>query len=103
MVVLTFFLLFIPGWRLRGTGETVALRYNVYFGVDFVGSWSKLFFYPVFALFVMLVNFAISLGLVKKEKLLAQYFIIAVTPAILLLNMLTLILVLALNLEFVEG
>jgi hypothetical protein len=101
LVLTQFIAVLFPGAYLRAEGVTVALRYNIYFGVDMLGSWSKLFFYPLFAFLILMVNQALSLLVVRKDRLIA-YYILGLTPALLVLNFLNLLFVLVLNLEFIS-
>lgn len=59
--------LVVIGWifsflRLPALGPdaTIPLHYNVFLGIDEVGSWKTLFWLPGFASFVLVVNLLIS-------------------------------------------
>lgn len=84
----------------RKTNELVAIRYNIYFGVDRVGGRHELLFYPVLAALILILNTFLSLIVAKKSKLIL-YYVQAVTAAMLFLNLLTFIFVLIIDLEFI--
>lgn len=96
-----FVLMVYPGLLLRKTSELVAIRYNIYFGVDRVGERLELVFYPALALFILILNTFLSLIVAKKSKLIL-YYVNIVTAVLLFLNLLTFIFVLILNLDFIR-
>ncbi len=94
-------LIVYPGLMLRKTNELVAIRYNIYFGVDRVGGRAELLFYPTLAVLILGVNTFLSLIIAKKSKLIL-YYVQAATAVMLFLNLLTFIFVLIANLEFIK-
>lgn len=46
----------------------IPLHYNIYSGIDIIDLWYKVFIIPAFGLFLLLVNFTISLTLYRREK-----------------------------------
>ncbi len=97
LVICHFILVFFPGWHFRNTGGAVAVRYNIYFGIDLLSGWGALFLYPFTALAVFLINCVTGSVLLKKERLLS-YFFWSITPPLLLINLATFSFVLFLNL-----
>jgi len=57
--------------------ENYFLHYNVIFGVDLVGAWTKLLILPISGFLVILVNFLLALYFFNKDKFLS--FILAIT------------------------
>lgn len=101
MCVILLVVAFISGWKLRVIEEAVAIRYNIYFGVDLVGNWSRLFVYPLLAIGVLVINFFAGSLVYRKTKLLS-YFIAGITPIILIIDTVTLVFVILLNFEFID-
>ncbi|MDP3970306.1 MAG: hypothetical protein Q8P90_01265 [bacterium] len=59
-------------YYLPETENPVVLHYNIYFGIDLIGEWSKLFYIPASGLVILVVNTVFSILLTKKEKLLSS-------------------------------
>ncbi len=72
---------------------SIPLHYNIFFGIDRVGLWYETFYYPAFALLLMLVNFVIGSYLFPKDKYLSYYlcYISTLCNAIVFLSLLTLL------------
>lgn len=51
----------------------IPLHVNVYFGVDYIDSWYKVFFLPAFGLWAIATNFVITYLLYLKERLLSYF------------------------------
>ena len=54
----------------------VILHYNLFFGVDYLGEYYKIFFIPLVGLLLLLGNGAASFWLYFREKLAAYFLII---------------------------
>ncbi len=54
--------------------QPIILHYNVYFGVDAIGDWKNVFFFPALAVAVFGVNVVLSRFFFYKEKLAAYLF-----------------------------
>ena len=63
------------------------LHYNIYFGFDILGNWTKLFIFPGFVLFLSLVNLFLSIYFWTKNRS-WSYFLLTL---ILLSNLITFI------------
>lgn len=57
--------------------EPLALRYNIFFGIDLIGPWWHVFLYPLIGLGIILVNFTVSYLTYLKEKLISIFFALA--------------------------
>lgn len=63
---------------LRRVDFPIILHYNVYFGVDVIGSWWQVYFLPLIGLLILLINS--SLGYLfydKKERTVAHLLMLA--------------------------
>lgn len=56
----------------------IILHYNVYFGVDILGSWKEVFFSPAIGMILFLVNFLLAAYFYKsKERIISYLLLIA--------------------------
>ena len=62
--------------RIMPQEQSIALHYNIYFGIDLVGPWWYLLLHPLAAAAVLLVNGVLSVILLRREKILS-YFLTA--------------------------
>ncbi|MBI5221361.1 MAG: hypothetical protein HY979_00965 [Candidatus Magasanikbacteria bacterium] len=58
---------------VRATTDSVFLHYNVVFGVDLIGEWWKVFYIPLSALGIFLLNFGLSWWLYGQDKILGRF------------------------------
>ncbi len=63
---------------LRPTQDIVALHYNVYFGIDLLGSRGALWWLPVVALTLTIFNIVTALFVWRRDRVLS-YFVAAGT------------------------
>lgn len=68
-------------WALVYFGVTptetpIILHYNVYFGVDSIGSWKQVYLLPAVGLVVILANFILSLYFYHKKERIAAYVLL---------------------------
>ncbi len=82
--------------RVAKTAGTIPLHYNIYFGVDAIGSWWQLLIVPAFATLVFLVNMAIALWQREQDRLIPGLLLVSTVVTALLLD-LALVFVLLLN------
>jgi len=72
---------------IKFTVEPIPLHYNIYYGIDLIGNWYKIFYIPFFGLLIIFINFIFSSIIYGREKIIS-YFLTAITifsQAILLL------------------
>jgi len=63
---------------IRPVDFPIILHYNVYFGVDVIGSWWQMYFMPLIGLLILLVNaFLGYLFYQKKERIAAHLLMLA--------------------------
>lgn len=55
----------------------IFLHYNVYFGIDNIGQWSKTFIIPLLGLFIILFNNLLAYNFYLKEKLISQVLVVS--------------------------
>jgi hypothetical protein len=54
--------------------DQIFLHYNILFGVDLIGEWSRVFLVPLFGLFLILFNAAIGWIFFSNNKFISQVF-----------------------------
>lgn len=64
-------------WQTKDFSGHIALHYNIYFGIDLLGSWFNLFYLPALGLAIFLFNLAIGAISFEREKMLG-YFLVGV-------------------------
>lgn len=75
---LNYYIWYIINYYIDFSKSSHVLHYNVYFGIDLLGSPLNLFFAPVIGLLVFLVNLIFSFYIYnpKKNSLLLSYFLL---------------------------
>ena len=74
LMVLTVGLIF---WKLAPIGrelDVIPLHYNVYFGVDLLGRWYRVFLLPAMGLVLFAANALFARALWEKEHVLSFFF-----------------------------
>ena len=64
--------------KIKPQSEPVYLHYNIYFGVDLIGEWYKIFLMPFIGLVIYFINLYLSYIIYKREKIIS-YIIIGIT------------------------
>ena len=77
--------------------ERVFLHYNIIFGVDLLGSWWKIYLFPLAGILVAFINYGLSFFLYKIDKFLSallsfwalffHFFLLAVIILLVRLNL----------------
>lgn len=63
-------------FRAIPTTDSVPLHYSLTFGIDWLGSWGKLFTYPVFGLLMIVFNTWLAVVMYSINKFLAILLLI---------------------------
>ncbi|MDD4995649.1 MAG: hypothetical protein PHW53_04285 [Patescibacteria group bacterium] len=58
---------------LSGEGAFLPLHYNIYFGIDLIGAWYKIFAIPGAGTVFFIVNCVLAAIFYKKEKVLSYF------------------------------
>jgi len=67
--------LYFKFYPLKDAGELLPLHYNIYFGIDFVGKWYKIFVMPLLGVFFIVVNFILADIIYLRDKI-VSYFLL---------------------------
>lgn len=81
---------------LAGQADFLSLHYNIYFGIDLIGSWYKIFTVPIVGLIFLIINIFLITVLFRREKFLS-YFLAACNFLISLGLLVALTLIVLLN------
>ncbi len=54
----------------------IILHYNVYFGVDMIGDWKRVFLLPLIGLFLYILNSFLSLFFYEKKERIAGHILL---------------------------
>lgn len=76
--------------------EPLFLHYNIYFGVDLIGEWYRIFYVPGAALLIILVNFLLSVVICRKD-LTAIRIILGTTVVVQIISLISVLFLIRLN------
>ncbi len=62
-------------FRIPIQTEPLALRYNIYTGINLIGPWYNVYFFPLAGLGIIIFNFALAKIIFKKDKLAAHFLV----------------------------
>lgn len=65
--------LYLNFWPLRETRGILPLHYNIYFGIDFVGEWYKIFIVPATGIFFIIINFLVADIVYLRDKVVSYF------------------------------
>jgi len=71
-------------FRIDITDEPIALHYNVYFGINLIGSWYQAYVQPIIGIIVIVANNFLAYVVYKRERV-ASYILIFVSVVIQLI------------------
>ncbi|PJE75829.1 hypothetical protein COV04_02700 [Candidatus Uhrbacteria bacterium CG10_big_fil_rev_8_21_14_0_10_48_11] len=71
-------------YRFLPREDALSLHYNVYFGIDFLGSWQTAMLLPAAALALLLINITLGVFVWRRDKV-TSYFLATGTVAVMLL------------------
>lgn len=94
--VLNLLIWLVIYWQIKPNTESVFLHYNIYFGIDAIGSYAQLYYLSLSGLIIFLLNLIISFIIYKRgqiicyllliSSIIAQIIIFVATILIVLLN-----------------
>jgi hypothetical protein len=74
--ILTLINFLLISFFLPRVDTGIILHYNVYFGVDVVGSWKRAFFMPTLGLAILVVNSLFAAFFYKNKERVASYVLL---------------------------
>ena len=72
--------------HFNSSSEQVFLHYNIVFGVDLVGNWWQIFYFPAGGLFALLINYFFAWGIYSTDRLLSRFLSVLTALITLLLS-----------------
>lgn len=75
-LLLNFFIwgfLYLKFSSLSGARDLLPLHYNIYFGIDFVGKWYKIFIMPTTGIFFIIINFFVADIIYLRDKAISYF------------------------------
>jgi len=80
LLVAIMFLLNIGNWMLlyfkfKPQTDPIYLHYNIYYGIDLIGSWYLIYIMPLVGLLMIILNTIFAVLLYKKEKIVSMVVI----------------------------
>ncbi len=83
-LLLANFLTNLVNWILlaifiRPIDIDIILHYNIYFGVDAMGSWKQVFLLPVIGLILLTINTMLAVYFYQRKKIVASYILLLAT------------------------
>lgn len=60
--------------RVQPSHEPITLQYNIYFGINYIGEWYKIYMIPIIGLCIFLLNYIQAYYIYQKDAL-ASYFL----------------------------
>lgn len=61
-------------FKITPQESSIILHYNIYFGIDLIDQWYRIYFIPSLGLLFITLNLVIGQAIYKREKL-AAYFL----------------------------
>jgi len=65
-------------WFIKPTVDPITLHYSVYFGIDLIDNWYKIYLMPVVGSFLFLVNGSLAWFFYRNQKLVSYFLIGAI-------------------------
>ena len=72
-MVLNILLWVLVIWKVRPQEEPLFLHYNIYFGIDLLGSWQQFYLMPASGTVILLLNSILAILLPQKEKIISHF------------------------------
>lgn len=88
--------LYFKFYPLKDAGDLLPLHYNIYFGIDFVGKWYKIFVMPLLGIFFILVNFILADIIYLRDRI-VSYFLLGASAFIQILLLLASYMIVVIN------
>lgn len=70
---------------IKPSHEPIYLHYNIYFGIDLIGEWYKIYLIPLTGLIVILVNYLAGVIMYSSKRVLSYLVVIFAIPVNLFL------------------
>jgi len=82
-LVSIFTLLFLFTYKIKlyklSSNSQLLLHYNVYFGIDWIGSWYKILIYPIIGFLLFIINLLLSSYFYNRKNFLSYLLVCSMT------------------------
>ncbi len=95
-LLLNFLLWLLFYFRIPIQVEPIVLRYNIYVGINLIGSWFAIFYLPLVGLGIIILNFLLA-GLIYKKDRLPAHFLAVTAMACQMILLVTGVLLVMMN------
>jgi len=92
-IIINFTLWVILSQKIKPNPEPIPLHYNIYFGIDLIGLWYKIYFIPGAGFLIIFINLLLSSIIYKREKIISYFLMIAASVAQIILLGATLLII----------
>lgn len=66
----------VLAYFIRPVDFPIILHYNVYFGVDLIGSWWQVFFLPLMGTLILIINLVLAYLFFKQKERVASHLLL---------------------------
>ncbi|MFH0854275.1 MAG: hypothetical protein V1891_02175 [bacterium] len=77
---LLFLLVLKLGLKFNSEAQ-LFLHYNIYFGIDWIGSWYEIYLYPLAGLSIIIINYIFAIFFYSRDKMISYLFACGATFA----------------------
>lgn len=75
-LILNILIWLVIFWQIKPRSEPIFLHYNIYFGIDAIGDYWKLYYLPISGSVILLINTLISAFIYRREKIISHFLLI---------------------------
>ncbi|PIR73782.1 MAG: hypothetical protein COU40_00735 [Candidatus Moranbacteria bacterium CG10_big_fil_rev_8_21_14_0_10_35_21] len=61
---------------IKSVDFPIILHYNVYFGVDMLGDWKRVFFLPLIGIILIIINLFLAIYFFNRQERIASYLLL---------------------------
>lgn len=83
-------------WQIKPQTEPVYLHYSIYFGIDLIGAYWRLYAIPLSGLIIFLLNGLFSVIIYDKEKIIS-YFLLVTNALVQIVLWVAAVLIISIN------
>ncbi|MFA6271490.1 MAG: hypothetical protein WC693_00085 [Patescibacteria group bacterium] len=66
--------------NIKPSPDPVFLHYNIYFGIDLIGDWYRIYIIPLSGLLIILVNYFVGVIMYSSKRILSYLIVIFTIP-----------------------
>ena len=66
--------------KIKPSPDPIFLHYNIYFGIDLIGDWYRIYIIPLSGLLIILVNYLVGVIMYSSKRILSYLIVIFTIP-----------------------